>query len=88
MLIRLTLHLNQELCLDTASSLALVLTSWATQRVNLINEDDRRLVLPSKAKKILHQPGKQKGSFEEIQQQHAAGCSILLCLDHAFVDYW
>lgn len=57
--VTLTLHLNQELSLNTASSLALVLTSGAAQRVDLINEDDGRLVLPRQAEQVLHQPEKQ-----------------------------
>lgn len=82
-LIRLTLHLNQELCLNTASSLALVLTPWATQGVDLINEDDRRLVLPCKVKQILHQPGKQKQKFKKLnsnmlQTYFYAFCGLLL----------
>lgn len=36
----LTLHLDQELCLDAAGSLALVLVPGATQRVHLVDEDD------------------------------------------------
>lgn len=59
-LIRLTLHLNEELCLNTASSLTLVLTPWAAKWVDLINEYNGRLVLPCKAKEVFYQPGKQK----------------------------
>lgn len=40
-----TLHLNQELRLNSPCSLALILTSGTAQRVNLIDEDDGRLVL-------------------------------------------
>lgn len=55
----LTLHLNEELCLDTTSRLALVLAPRPTEGVDLIDEDDRWLVLPRKAKEIFHQPERQ-----------------------------
>lgn len=52
----LTLHLHQELCLDPASCLALILTPGAAQRVNLVNEDDGWPMLSGQLKQILHQP--------------------------------
>lgn len=55
----LTLHLNKKLCLYTTRRLTLILASWPAEGVNLIDEDDRWLVLPGKAKKIFHQPGEQ-----------------------------
>lgn len=55
----LTLHLNKKLCLYTTRRLTLILASWPAEGVNLIDEDDRWLVLPGKAKKIFHQPGKK-----------------------------
>lgn len=59
-LIWLTLHLDQELCLDTACSLTLVLVSGTAQRVYLINENDGRFVLASQVKQVLHQSDKHK----------------------------
>ena len=56
----LTLHLNQELRFDTTGSLTLILTSGATQGVNLIYEDDGRLVFPRQAEQSFHQSGELK----------------------------
>lgn len=43
----LTLHLNEELGLDSARCLALVLAPGATEGVDLINENDGWFVLSS-----------------------------------------
>lgn len=52
----LTLHLHQELGLDPASRLALVLAPGAAQRVDLIDEDDGWTVFSGQLEQILHQP--------------------------------
>lgn len=52
----LTLHLHQELGLDPASRLALVLTSGAAQRVDLVDEDDGWTVFSGQLEQVLHQP--------------------------------
>ncbi len=49
-----TLHLDQKLSLDPAGRFALVLVSGAAHGVDLIDEDDWRLVLPSQTEQILH----------------------------------
>lgn len=54
-----TLHLNQELCLDSARSLALVLTSRTAQRVDLVNEDDGGFVLSGELEQVLNQPKRE-----------------------------
>lgn len=56
----LTLHLDQELCLDAACSLTLVLVSGTAQRVYLINENDGWFVLASQVKQVLHQSDKHR----------------------------
>lgn len=56
----LTLHLDQELCLDATRRLALVLVPGATQRVHLINEYDGGLLLASQVKQVLHQSNRNK----------------------------
>lgn len=50
-----TLHLNQELCFNTAGSFTLILASWATEGVNLIDEDNGGLVLSGHAEQAFHQ---------------------------------
>ena len=50
-----TLHLNQELRLDSAGGFTLVLVPGAAQRVHLVDEDDGGLVLAGQVKQILHQ---------------------------------
>lgn len=57
---RLTLHLDQELCLDATRRLALVLVPGATQRVHLINENDGGFLLASQVKQVLHQSNRNK----------------------------
>lgn len=52
-----TLHLHQELGLDPASRLTLVLAPGAAQRVDLVDEDDGRTVFPGQLEQVLHQPG-------------------------------
>lgn len=42
----LTLHLDEELCLDSARCLALVLAPGAAEGVDLVDENDGRLVFP------------------------------------------
>lgn len=42
----LTLHLDEELCLDSARCFALVLAPGATEGVDLIDENDGWLVFP------------------------------------------
>lgn len=58
----LTLHLDQELCLDAAGGLALILVPGAAQRVHLVNEDDRGLVLASQVEQVLHKPGRDSNN--------------------------
>ena len=66
----LTLHLDQELGLYAAGSLALVLVPGAAQRVHLVDEDDRGFVLASQVKQILHQPARQReGGQNETERQ-------------------
>lgn len=65
----LTLHLDEKLSLDAAGCFTLVLTSGATQRVYLIDEDDGGLVLPGQAKQILHQPDDRKSGGKWIGDQ-------------------
>jgi len=48
-------HLDQELRLDAPARLALALSSRTRQRVNLVNEDDCRLLLPRHREQLLHQ---------------------------------
>lgn len=54
---RLPLHLDQELSLYSTSCFALVIRPGATQRVDLVDEDDGGFVLPSQGKQVLHQSG-------------------------------
>lgn len=58
--VQLTLHLDQELCLDATCSLALVLIPGAAQRVHLINENDGGFLLASQVKQVLHQSNRNK----------------------------
>lgn len=55
-LIWLTLHLDQELCLDATSGLALIVIPGATEGVHVVDEDDGGFVLASQIKQVLHQP--------------------------------
>lgn len=50
-----TVHLNQELGLDTARSLRFTIAALTTERVNLIDEDDGWLVGTGHLKQVLHQ---------------------------------
>lgn len=63
----LTLHLNQELCLDATGSFALVLIPGAAQRVHFVDEDDGGFVLASQVKQVLHQP---EGHQERWGKRH------------------
>lgn len=45
-----SLHLHQELSLDSPRSLVFTVRSVAAHRVDLIDKDDRRLFLPSHVK--------------------------------------
>jgi len=54
------LHLHQELCLDAAGRLALVLAPGAAEGVDLIDEDDGGLVLPGQVEQGLHQPASRR----------------------------
>lgn len=60
----LTLHLDQEFCLDAPCCLALILIPRATQRVHLIDEDDGGLVLACQVKEVLNEPeGDKEGGM-------------------------
>lgn len=63
----LTLHLDQEFCLDAPGRLTLVLVARAAQRVHLIDEDDRGLVLACQVKEVLNKP---EGDQERGQKQN------------------
>lgn len=65
----LTLHLHQELGLDPASRLALVLAPGAAQRVDLVDEDDGRIVFSGQLEQILHQPERKA-----VRNQRSQGC--------------
>lgn len=60
--VQLTLHLDQELCLDATCSLALVLIPGAAQRVHLIDENDGGFLLASQVKQVLHQSNRNKAT--------------------------
>lgn len=72
--VRLTLHLDQELCLDATRRLALVLVPGAAQRVHLVDEDDGGLVLASQVEQVFHQPG---GDEENRENQCSFFSQIL-----------
>lgn len=70
---QLTLHLDQELCLDATRRLALVLVPGATQRVHLIDEYDGGLLLASQVKQVLHQSNRNEET--RTQRQRGIGSS-------------
>lgn len=63
----LTLHLDEELGLDPARRLALVLAPGAAQGVDLVYEDDGGFVLSSQTEQVLHQPG--EGETTHVSHQ-------------------
>lgn len=75
--VQLTLHLDQELCLDAACSLTLVLIPGSTQRVHLINENDGGFLLASQVKQVLHQPNRNKETWKECEHGITQAKSVL-----------
>ena len=81
----LTLHLHQELSLDPARRLTLVLTPRATQRVDLVDENDGWLVFSCQGKQILHQPnGKNEDRISDKKKSSLVfffcGFVFIVCL--------
>jgi len=68
-----TLHLNQELSLDSAGRFAFVLVPGAAQRVHLVDEDDGGLVLAGQFKQVPHQSawqGVREGKAMKASLEH------------------
>ena len=57
------LHLDQELGLDAARALTLSVRSRTAHRVNLVHEDDARLLLACNFKQRFHQSVGQESQF-------------------------
>lgn len=74
-----TLHVHQELRLDTPRCLALVLIAGAAQRVHFIDEDDGGFVLPRQLKEVPHQPGNKAGDGVPAQGPSAAPSAARAC---------
>lgn len=51
-----SLHLDQELGLDAPRRVALAFRSIRAQRVDFVDEDDRRLALAGHIEQVLHEP--------------------------------
>lgn len=48
-----TVHLNEQFCFDTSRCLRFAFSTWPTQRIDFVNEDNSRLVLASHVKELL-----------------------------------
>lgn len=59
-----TVHLDEELGLDTPGGLALAISSGPTEGVNLVNKDDGGLVFAGHFKQVLHKPAKGRDEKE------------------------